>query len=357
MGKLVILHIGYVDGNRASGVNVAIPKMVHTQHRYAQTLLLNLSNEYTDELTVSYLQYVCIRNLPSPFNKPDVVIFHELYRKPFIKLSYECMHSNIPYVIIPHGGLTLRAQRIKAYKKVPANFLIFRKFFNKAALIQYLSDNERDTSIIKKRSFICGNGVAVSNKAHSFTNEIGVRMLFIGRYDVYFKGLDVLLDAVTMISDDMRRKNISLTLFGTGKPQDEEALIKRIKNNKLSDIVNLNGPVFGDDKIAQYQSFDCFVQTSRSEGQPLGVMEALSYGMPVIVTPGTSFSKEVKCCNMGISCECNATSISDAILRAANEKDTFKMMSKNAIDFMKKNYDEEIVAQKAVRHYSTVMET
>ena len=39
MKKLVILHIGYVDGNKASGVIVAIPKMVHAQHKYADTML------------------------------------------------------------------------------------------------------------------------------------------------------------------------------------------------------------------------------------------------------------------------------------------------------------------------------
>ena len=126
MKNIVILHIGYVDSNKASGVNVAIPKMVHAQHKYANTLLLNLSNEYSDELSVSYLQYACIQSLPSPFNKPTIVIFHEIYRKPFIKLSRECMRANIPYIIIPHGGLTERAQRIKAYKKIPANLLIFR---------------------------------------------------------------------------------------------------------------------------------------------------------------------------------------------------------------------------------------
>lgn len=125
MKNIVILHIGYVDSNKASGVNVAIPKMVHAQHKYANTLLLNLSNEYSDELSVSYLQYACIQSLPSPFNKPTIVIFHEIYRKPFIKLSRECMRANIPYIIIPHGGLTERAQRIKAYKKIPANLLIF----------------------------------------------------------------------------------------------------------------------------------------------------------------------------------------------------------------------------------------
>ena len=154
MKNIVILHIGYVDSNKASGVNVAIPKMVHAQHKYANTLLLNLSNEYSDELSVSYLQYACIQSLPSPFNKPTIVIFHEIYRKPFIKLSRECMRANIPYIIIPHGGLTERAQRIKAYKKIPANLLIFRNFFRNAASIQYLSDSECNASIIKEKSFV-----------------------------------------------------------------------------------------------------------------------------------------------------------------------------------------------------------
>lgn len=355
MKKLVILHIGYVDGNKASGVTVAIPKMVHAQHKYADTMLLNLSSEYTDELSVSYSQYVCIRDLPSPFNTPNIVVFHELYRVPFLKLSHECKCANIPYVIIPHGGLTQRAQKIKAYKKIPANLFVFRNFLRNAALIQYLSDVEHNTSIIKEKAFVCGNGVVVSNKEHIFSKYHGLRILFIGRYDIYFKGLDILLDAVNMIKEDMRKQNITITLFGTGKRKDEDILRKIIQQNELGDIVNLNGPIYGDDKIDQYQSFDCFIQTSRSEGQPLGVMEALSYGMPVIVTPGTSFSELVECNKMGIACECNATSIAKAILHAVDEQDAFKAMSKNAIEFMKNNYDEEAIAQKAVAKYSSLM--
>lgn len=357
MKKIVILHIGYVDGNKASGVNVAIPKMVHAQHKYANTMLLNLSREYTDEFSVSYSQYARIRDLPSPFNCPNIVIFHELYREPFIRLSHECKCTNIPYVIIPHGGLTHRAQKIKAYKKIPANLFVFHNFFRNAALIQYLSDVEHNTSIIKEKTFVCGNGVIVSNKEHKFNKGLGLRILFIGRYDIYFKGLDILLDAVNLIKEDMRKKNISLTLFGTGKPKEEETLRKYIQQNKLAEIVKLNGPIYGDDKISQYQSFDCFIQTSRSEGQPLGVMEALSYGMPVIVTPGTSFSELVERNKMGIACEFNATSISKAILHAAEERDTFKTMSKNAIDFMRNNYDEDVIAQKAIYKYSLLKRT
>ena len=48
----------------------------------------------------------------------------------------------------------------------------------------------------------------------------------------------------------------------------------------------------------------------------------------MIVTPGTTFSKEVTDNNMGIACECNATSIAKAILHAVDEQDALKQCRK-----------------------------
>ena len=44
------------------------------------------------------------------------------------------------------------------------------------------------------------------------------------------------------------------------------------------------GPVFGADKEAAFRCADAFILPSHSEGLPIAVLEAWSYGLPVFMT-------------------------------------------------------------------------
>ena len=84
-----------------------------------------------------------IDKMPEPFNKPDLVVFQECYRKWYIKIGKQLEKKNIPYIIIPHGELGKEAQQSKHLKKVLANLVFFNRFTDKALGIQCLSQRLR----------------------------------------------------------------------------------------------------------------------------------------------------------------------------------------------------------------------
>ena len=58
-------------------------------------------------------------------------------------------------------------------------------------------------------------------------------------------------------------------------------------------IADFKGAAYGSDKEFAFQHAHIFVLTSRSEGMPMAVLEALSYGLPCILTPQTNMTDEV----------------------------------------------------------------
>ncbi|MBD2508806.1 glycosyltransferase [Nostoc muscorum FACHB-395] len=49
--------------------------------------------------------------------------------------------------------------------------------------------------------------------------------------------------------------------------------------------------------------FDLLIHTFRFEGHPIAVLEALSYGIPCLLTPGTNIAGEVEAAGAGWSVE------------------------------------------------------
>lgn len=90
------------------------------------------------------------------------------------------------------------------------------------------------------------------------------------------KGFDILLRSWKRIAEKFPQWQ--LCIIGQG---DEEAHLRRlIWDYYLQDCVQLIKPV--QDIVAVYQHADLYVMSSRAEGFPMVLLEAMSYGLPVV---------------------------------------------------------------------------
>jgi acyl-CoA synthetase (AMP-forming)/AMP-acid ligase II len=135
---------------------------------------------------------------------------------------------------------------------------------------------------------------------------------------------------------------------GRNVDAEVEALIKE---NGVEDIVFLNREVSGEEKQRLLLSADVFVQTSRTEGMPLGILEALAYGLPCIVTEGTTLSSIVQDNDIGWGCGTDVDSIGRAISSAIEEKDKLKEKGERAREFARKEFEWSAISKKTVEQY------
>ena len=70
-----------------------------------------------------------------------------------------------------------------------------------------------------------------------------------------------------------------------GGNRNEEQLKSAIKNGGLEDMVKFEGWVSGEKKRKLLNWADVFILPSHNEGLPISILEAMSYGCPIISTP------------------------------------------------------------------------
>lgn len=362
MNQIKVLHISDIGNDRAAGTSVIIPQYIAAQEKNSslKVFFLNCNNTKLNfKAQRAYMLSDNKKNKCIDDIAPDLVIFHELYKPVYINIYKYLKRKKIPYIIIPHGGLTKKAQNTKMLKKRIGNIFFFKAFLNSAVAIQYLSLNEQNNSFFPKyTSYVLGNGIEnipeinLYQQNKDIKNKMG--LVYIGRYDCIIKGLDQLLAAMKKIKNN-GIQNVTLSLYGKGDEYNEKLLKDYIDKNQLNDIVILNGPIYDDDKRKVMIQHDVFIQVSRTEGQPLGVMEAMCLGMPLLVSDGTGFANIVKEYKMGYAVMSDTDDIYKKILKYTKNKSKLTLFSQNAFNYAKKNYLWSNIVDQSVKIYNDLI--
>jgi poly(glycerol-phosphate) alpha-glucosyltransferase len=84
-----------------------------------------------------------------------------------------------------------------------------------------------------------------------------------------------------------------LVIAGWDQGGHEGDLRRLVDELGIRDSVRFPGPLFGADKASAFRRASAFVLPSISEGLPMAVLEAWSYGLPVLMTPQCNFPERL----------------------------------------------------------------
>lgn len=355
-----ILFISALPKTMSGGPKYSVPNQVNAQANYDEVYWMNITQWGIEN---SIIPCECIKDIAQQKDrilnlKPELVVFEDLYYIEFYHLGKTLVREHIPYIIVPRGCLTHAAQKQKWYKKIPANILMFIPFSRRAAAIEFLTEKERDTSgkYWNRRSVIIPNGTALPERhaSPSFKKEC-FQGTFIGRINPYHKGLDVFFEVCERLKPILIEKKCKMDFYGPYPTDVGEAVQSDIVNRGLESIISIHKEVHGQEKEDILLNSDFFILTSRFEGLPMGLLEALSYGLPALVTHETNIGEIIEEAGAGFSSTCQVDGIKknfENLLSISN--DEIVQMSQNAIRFARR-FDWNEIAKHAHEEYSKLI--
>jgi glycosyltransferase involved in cell wall biosynthesis len=223
--------------------------------------------------------------------------------------------QNIPYIIRPAGNLGVLTARHRWYLKRPYFWLFERRAFNRAAAIHCTSGlelRELDGLKIRARRFVVPNPVDItetirsdpSSSLNEFLPALQPQhklILSLGLF-TWKKRLDVLLDAFVRLAPEFPEWR--LILAGTQEdPQIVSRLRATVDAKQIADRVFFFDTVAGSIKNALFARAQIFALPSLHENFGVSVAEALSYGVPCVVSSGVALSSDVADAQAGLASE------------------------------------------------------
>ena len=313
-----ILHITATHLNNYGGIPLVLKNLVDEQNAINNiesrvfSLVADISDANSD-----YFFKVDLQNLRVFLKSfsPTIVIIHSFFHIEYARVANILVQEKIPYYIEPHGSFVRAALKKSRVKKTLANATVFRRLIKGAYGFIYLNIGEMNASVYHtKRDIIIPNGISYMEMVPPKNDRIN--LYYIGRFDIHEKGIDVLIDALSIIEKEEYR--LFFDFYGTGESESIQYIQRRIKGYKWVTI-RLHKPIYGEEKDQLLAQNSISVLLSRHEGQPMTVLESWNYGNPCIITAETNLADEAEKNHIGWKTELKAEKIANTIKKAVKE--------------------------------------
>ena len=215
----------------------------------------------------------------------EILHVHGIWTYPSI-LAPRWSRGDRPYLVSPHGLLRPWALRRSRWKKRIAAALYENRHLHGAACLHALNEAEansfRDYGL-KNPICVIPNGTDLPPDAGPARPRENRSILYIGRFHPS-KGLRDLLEAWRAVRGEAEAGGWRLTLAGWDQSRHRTELERLADRFGLRSSVAFLGSQFGAEKDRCLARASAFILPSKSEGQPMSILEAWSWRLPVLMT-------------------------------------------------------------------------
>ncbi len=312
---------------------------------------------YKSRLSLNYR----LEDLPEPFAYLDLINFHCYYQWEHAIWAMLANRNGIPYIITPRGSMTQGAQSHRRLKKIFGNLIFQDDMVAKASAIHCLTEGEAsDARKWQRPVFVVPNGADLSMMPVQLSTDLAIadrelHMLFLGRLDIQHKGLEILVEGLAAFRAENLYTKLRLLLAGPDYNSDMARLRTMVQQLGLADMIQIPGPLTGRRKEEAFAWAHIFVHTSRYEGQPMSVLEALAHGLPCFLTPGTNLAEKVANAGAGWCAQPTPAGLVSELTKVISSRAAIPLMGRAARALAEREFSWLHVAQQMIDHYTVIV--
>jgi len=295
----------------AAGVAASVQSLCRSLNSHCSVSVMSVKDEFSDADRRAWQpmepQVLAARgprwfgyspDLQSRIGRTDAAVVHShgIWMYPDLAVRRAATRSKVPWLISPHGMLDAWALRNSRWKKKLAGWLFTNETLRRAACLHALCESEYRSI----RAYGLNNPVAIIASGVDLPDRVRLAdcppeighdgdarkmLLFMGRIHAK-KGIENLIRAwATLKSQRGPVDQWRLVIAGQGSDECEAGVKRLTRELAVEESVAFIGPVYGNEKRGVLLQADAFVLPSSSEGLPMAVLEAWSYGLPTVLTP------------------------------------------------------------------------
>ena len=285
--------------------------------------------------------------------KPDILHMHMSYKGSFSRknaIHKLCRLFKVKDIIHLHGSEFEKwfneiddgkKNKVKRLLSECDSFIVLGEGWKR--IVQNIEPSAKVT--------VLSNGIAIPDDTVQW-NENQCQLLFLGVL-ISRKGIPDLIKAVSVIRDK-KNNNIKCVIAGSG--EEEENLKKQVKEAKLEDFISFAGWIEGAKKRKLILDSQILVSPSYNEGLPISILEAASFGMPVISSDVGDVSSVVHDgVNGYLFSPGDVNALATAIEKTA-VKDTFIRMSRESKQIVEESFSIDSFYRKLLDIYRSLGE-
>ena len=247
-------------------------------------------------------------------------------------------------------------RRVSARKKWIYNRLIADQIIRNAAVIIYTAEGERRETAelhFPTPSVVIPTGVDIRQfailpargrfRARFLGGDTGPLVLFLARLHAK-KGLDILIQA--MVSVIAKFPEARLAIVGPHDPKSlHEKVLQWIKEAGIEAQTVVPGAADPQMRVEAFADSDLYVLPSFEENFGLSVFEAMSSGLPVVVSDTLNYAAEIAASGAGLSVPRSAESFADGMIALLSDPERRRNMGACGRQLARKYSPEETGAK------------
>ena len=258
-----------------------------------------------------------------------------IYSVPLVSILLNI--NKIKYAYSPFGQLMPEAMKKGFLEKKLFSEILLKPMLAKASFIHANSVFEKSVveNLVNVNKIIVSSLAVEGYELDDFVISNDKKYIsFVGRLDIWHKGLDILIAAIKINNKLIIENKIKFIIAGRASQTQLSSLLNLININNLEDLIIVKHNISNKDKFEILSKSYYFIHPSRVEGFARSMREAINCEIPIITTYDSNAGDYIKLFDAGFTCNFDANELAECISQGIssitkNEKFEVKALKKH----------------------------